>query len=84
MVARLKAIFETGGDEEKCNAAYMISDGEIPDVEEIIEYVEANEAPIVKYWLNLPNKQGYTKETMYEEFANSGGIHDKIPKDFKN
>ena len=84
LVTRLKAVFETGSDEEKCNAASILSDGEIPGVEEIIKYVEANEAPIVKYWLNLPNKQGYTRETMHQEFASSGDICDKILKDFKN
>ena len=84
LVTRLKAVFESGSDEEKCNAAFMISEGEIPGVQEIIEYVKANEAPIVKYWLNLPNKQGYTRETMYQEFAKSECIHDKILKDFKN
>ena len=84
LVTHLKAVFESGSDEEKCNAASILSEGEIPGVEEIIEYVEANEAPIVKYWLNLPNKQGYTRETMYQEFAKSGDIHDKILKNFKN
>jgi hypothetical protein len=84
LVTRLKAVFETGSDEEKCNAASILSDGEIPGVEEIIKYAEANEAPIVKYWLNLPNKQGYTRETMHQEFASSGDICDKILKDFKN
>ena len=84
LVTRLKAVFETGSDEEKCNAASILSDGEIPGVEEIIKYVEANEAPIVKYWLNLPNKQGYTRETMHQAFANCGGLHNQILKDFKN
>ena len=84
LVTRLKAVFETGSDEEKCNAASILSDGEIPGVEEIIKYVEANEAPIVKYWLNLPNKQGYTRETMHQEFSSSGDIRDKILKDLKN
>ena len=84
LVTRLKAIFETGSDEEKCNAASILSDGEIPGVEEIIKYAEANEAPIVKYWLNLPNKQGYTRETMHQAFANCGGLHNQILKDFKN
>ena len=84
LVTRLKAVFETGSEEEKCNAASILSDGEIPGVEEIIKYVEANEAPIVKYWLNLPNKQGYTRETMHQAFANCGGLHNQILKDFKN
>ena len=84
LVTRLKAVFETGTDEEKCNAARILSEGEIPGVEDIIKYIEANEAPIVKYWLNLPNKQGYTRETMHQEFASSGDICDKILKDFKN
>jgi hypothetical protein len=84
LVTRLKAVFETGSDEEKCNAASILSDGEIPGVEEIIKYVEANEALIVKYWLNLPNKQGYTRETMHQAFANCGGLHNQILKDFKN
>jgi hypothetical protein len=84
LLTRLKVVFETGSDEEKCNAASILSDGEIPDVEEIIKYVEVNEAPIVKYWLNLPNKQGYTRETMHQAFANCGGLHNQILKDFKN
>ena len=84
LVTRLKAIFETGSDEEKCNAASILSDGKIPNVEEIIKYIEANEAPIVKYWLNLPNKQGYTRDTMHQEFASSGDIRDKILKGLKN
>ena len=84
LVTRLKVIFETGSEEEKCNAASILSDGEIPGVEEIIKYVEANEAPIVKYWLNLSNKQGYTRETMHQAFANCGGLHNQILKDFKN
>jgi hypothetical protein len=84
LVTRLKAVFETGSDEEKCNAASILSDGEIPGVEEIIKYVETNEAPVVKYWLNLPNKQGYTRETMHQAFANCGGLHNQILKDFKN
>ena len=84
LVTRLKAVFETGSDEEKCNAASILSDGEIPGVDEIIKYAEANEAPIVKYWLNLPNKQGYTRETMHQAFANCGGLHNQILKDFKN
>lgn len=84
LVTRLKAVFETGSDEEKCNAASILSDGKIPNVEEIIKYIEANEAPIVKYWLNLPNKQGYTRDTMHQEFASSGDIRDKILKGLKN
>lgn len=84
LVTRLKAVFETGTDEEKCNAARILSEGEIPGVEDIIKYIKANEAPIVKYWLNLPNKQGYTRKTMHQEFASSGDICDKILKDFKN
>ena len=84
MVTRLKVVFETGSDVEKCNAASILSDGEIPGVEEIIKYIEANEAPIVKYWLNLPNKQGYTRETMHQEFASSGDIRDKILNNLKN
>ena len=84
LVTRLKSVFETGSDEEKCNFARRLSEGEIPGVEEIIKHIEANEAPIVKYWLNLPNKQGYTRETMHQEFASSGDIRDKILKDFKN
>ena len=84
LVTCLKVVFEIGSDEEKCNAAFVLSDREIPGVEEIIQYVEANEAPIVKYWLNLPNKQGYTRETMHQEFASSGDIRDKILKDYKN
>ncbi|MCH1537256.1 MAG: hypothetical protein L7S48_02475, partial [Candidatus Poseidonia sp.] len=81
LVTRLKVVFETGSDEEKCDAASILSDGEIPGVEEIIKYIEA---PIVKYWLNLPNKQGYTRKTMLQEFASSGDIRDKILKDLKN
>ena len=84
LVTRLKSVFETGSDEEKCNFARILSGGEIPGVEEIIKHIEANEPPIVKYWLNLPNKQGYTRETMLQEFASSGDIRDKILKDFKN
>ena len=81
LVTRLKVVFETGSDEEKCDAASILSDGEIPGVEEIIKYIEA---PIVKYWLNLPNKQGYTRKTMLQEFASSGDIREKILKDLKN
>ena len=84
LVTRLKSVFETGSDEEKCNFARILSGGEIPGVEEIIKHIEANEPPIVKYWLNLPNKQGYTRETMLQEFASRGDIRDKILKDFKN
>ena len=84
LVTRLKSVFETGSDEEKRSAARILSEGEIPGVEEIIKHIEANEAPIVKYWLNLPNKQGYTRETMHQEFASSGDIRDKILRDLKN
>jgi len=84
LVTRLKSVFETGSEQEKCNFARILSGGKIPGVEEIIKYVEANEALIVKYWLNLPNKQGYTRETMHQAFANCGGLHNQILKDFKN
>jgi len=80
----LNWIFENGNQEQKCNAAYLLSDGGIPGVEDIIKHVEVNETPLVKYWLNLPNKQGYTRKTMYQAFANCGGLHNQILKDFKN
>ena len=84
LVTRLEAVIQSGSDEEKRSAARILSEGEIPGVEEIIKHIKANEAPIVKYWLNLPNKQGYTRETMHQEFASSGDIRDKILRDLKN
>jgi hypothetical protein len=84
LVTRLKSVFETGSEQEKCNFARILSGGKIPGDEEIIKHIKANEPPIVKYWLNLPNKQGYTRETMHQEFASSGDIRDKILKYLKN
>jgi hypothetical protein len=80
----LNWIFENGSQEEKCNAADLLSDGEIPGVEDIIKHVEANETPLVKYWLGLPNKQGYTRKTMYQEFSNQADLLNKILRDLKH
>ena len=84
LVTSIKTVFESGSQEQKCDAASLLSDSQISGVEEIIKNVEANETPLVKYWMDLPNKQGYTRKTMHQEFSNCGDLRNKILKDFKN